>query len=406
MVLIIDPQTSGVAGNMFIGAFLDLGADSEKIKEVINTYTKEFGEVTVNITKKPKSGIMSTYADIQTTDNSPRHYTDIINKIDEITEENYPNNTIITKTVTLAKKIFKTIALAESKVHNHPLSELHFHEVGCADAVADIIGSSYAYHLLGLDKETIYSLPVATGAGTVNTQHGILPVPAPAVLEILSETPTIGGLAETEIATPTGSAILVNITDEYISSYPLVTNKKIGYGAGKKELKVLNALRLVHAKTITEKNTITVLETNLDTLTGEELGGLFEKLLNEGASDVTIIPTIMKKNRPGQILKVITKNSNVEHLIQVIMKETGTLGIRIIPTLHRGVANREIVTKNIQINNSEETVHFKIGYMNDEIIKCTPEYEDIKKLSEKTSIPVKDLMNLAKAEYIRLSGSE
>ena len=396
MVLIIDPQTSGVAGNMFIGAFIDLRADSEKIKEVINTYAKEFGEVTVNITKKPKSGIMSTYADIQTTDNSPRHYTDIINKIDEITEKKYPNNTIITKTVTLAKKIFKTIALAESKVHNHPLSELHFHEVGCADAVADIIGSSYAYHLLGLDKETIYSLPVATGAGTVNTQHGILPVPAP----------TIGGLAETELATPTGSAILVNITDEYISSYPLVTNKKIGYGAGKKELKVLNALRLVHAKTITEKNTITVLETNLDTLTGEELGSLFEKLLNEGASDVTIIPTIMKKNRPGQILKVITKNSNVEHLIQVIMKETGTLGIRIIPTLHRGVANREIVTKNIQINNSEETVHFKIGYMNDEIIKCTPEYEDIKKLSDKTSIPVKDLMNLAKAEYIRLSGSE
>nr|WP_241776202.1 nickel pincer cofactor biosynthesis protein LarC [Methanosphaera sp. WGK6] len=356
--------------------------------------------------KKSKSGVISTYANIQTTDNSPRHYTEIIKKIDEITEENYPNNTLISKTIKLSKKIFKTIAQAESKVHGKTLDELHFHEVGCADAVADIIGASYAYHLLKLDEEKIYALPVATGQGTVKTQHGILPIPAPAVLNILTDVPTIGGLENTELATPTGCAILVNITDEFVSSYPYLTKKKIGYGAGKKDLKVLNALRLVHAETTVEKDTITILETNIDTLTGEVLGNLYDKLLSEGARDVSIIPTMMKKNRPGHIVKVISRNSDAEHLVKIIMEETGTLGVRMIPTIHRGVATRENVYHEININDTLENIRFKIGYIDDKIIKCTPEYEDIKKIADKTNIPIKDLMNIVEQDYKRKLRSE
>ncbi|WP_455645076.1 nickel pincer cofactor biosynthesis protein LarC [Methanosphaera sp.] len=406
MVLIIDAQTSGLAGNMFIGAFIDLGADEEKIKQVINTYATEFGDIEIDISKKSKSGVMSTYANIQTTDNSPRHYTEIIKKIDEITEANYPNNPIISKTVELSKKIFKTIAIAESKVHGKTLDELHFHEVGCADAVADIIGASYAYHLLKLDEEKIYALPVATGQGTVKTQHGILPVPAPAVINILSDVPTIGGIENTELATPTGCAILVNITDEYVSSYPYTTKKEIGYGAGKKNLKVLNALRLVHAETTVEKDTITILETNLDTLTGEVLGNLYDKLLSEGARDVSITPTMMKKNRPGHIVKVISRNNDAEHLVKVLMEETGTLGVRMIPTTHRGVATRENVYQKININGTVENIRFKIGYIDDKVIKCTPEYDDIKEISDKTNIPIKDLMSIAEQEYKRKLRSE
>lgn len=399
MVLIIDPQTSGLAGNMFIGALIDLGADKNKVVDVINTFAQEFGEVNIDISKKSKSGIMTTYADIKTTDNSTRHYTDIIHKLDEIKEDNYSNNKLINKTVNLSKKIFKTMALAESKVHGQSLDKLHFHEVGCADAIADVIGTCYAYHLLKLDEEKVYSLPVATGSGVVKTQHGILPVPAPAVLNILKSAPTIGGIVNTEICTPTGCAILVNITDEYVQSYPYITKKEIGYGAGKKDLEVLNALRLVHGETGTKKDTITMLETNLDTVTGEVLGNLFNTLLDEGARDVTITPTIMKKNRPGHTVKVICRNSDVEHLITVLMQETGTLGIRIIPTIHRGVATRENVHKKININGVDEDIRFKIGYVNDKVIKCTPEYDDIKKISEKTSIPVKDLMNIAKQNF-------
>lgn len=399
MVVVIDPQVSGLAGNMFIGAFIDLGADKEKIKDVITNYAKEFGDIQVDINKKSKSGVMTTFADIQTHDNSARHFPDIINKLDEITKEKYSEDNTVIKSVELAKKIFKTLADAESEVHGKNLEELHFHEVGCADAVADIVGASYAYHLLNFDDEKVYSLPVATGSGCVNTQHGILPVPAPAVINILKNIPTIGGEVDTELATPTGSAILVNITDEYTSSMPLLKNKTIGYGSGKKDLKILNALRIIKADDDSKENVITVLETNIDTLSGEILGGLYDTLLNEGARDVCITPTIMKKNRPGHIVKVITRPENAEHLVNVLMEETGTLGVRMLPHVHRGVAIRENIIHNIKIKDNNEKIRFKIGEINGKIIKCSPEYDDLKILSDKTGIPVKDLKDYIEQDY-------
>lgn len=399
MVLIIDPQTSGVAGNMFIGAFIDLGADQNKIRNIINSYASEFGEIKIDITKELRSGVETTYANIQAKDNTTRHYSDIVDELDRITKEKYPHDELIKKTISLSKKIFKTIAIAESEVHGKTLETIHFHEVGLADAIADVIGASYGYYLLKLDEDKIYSLPVATGCGTVKTQHGLLPVPAPAVANILKNVPTHGGTVQTELATPTGSAILVNITDEYCQYHPTIINKKIGYGAGSKDTKTLNALRLIKAEKYMDNDSITVLETNLDTLTGEVLGNLYNKLLNEGARDVSLTPTIMKKNRPGHILKVITPNHNREHLIKVIMEETGTLGIRILPCAHRAVAKRENVPFTMKINNENETIQFKIGYIEDKIIKCSPEYEDIKRISDKTDIPLRDLMKLAEQEY-------
>ena len=400
MVLIIDAQTSGLAGNMFIGAFVDLGADKDKIIKVIEDYACEFGDISINVEKKLKNDIMCTYFDIQTSDHEHRKYNELVDKIEEITKNKYPSDKTVKDSVILAKKIFKTMAIAESKVHGMKLNELHFHEVGCADAVADVIGASYAYHLLNLDEEKVYSLPVAVGSGTVKTSHGILPVPAPAVCNILEDVPTIGGLANCELATPTGSSILVNITDEYVESMPLIYHKQIGYGAGKKDLEILNALRLINADSFSSKDSISILETNVDTLTGEVLGSLFEKMMNEGARDISITPTIMKKNRPGNIIKVIAKNNDVEHLCDVLMQETGSLGIRIIPQIHRSVARREIVAKNVIINSDEYEVHYKVGYIRDNLITCRPEYEDVKLISQKTNIPIKDLEEYLKNKYI------
>ena len=399
MSLIIDPQVAGLAGNMFIGAFVDLGADKKKIEKVILDYSRYFGKVEVHIDEKIKNGLKTTYADISTEDNTSRHYEDIIRKIDEITEEKYSDDTLIKKSIELSKKVFHTIAIAESEVHGKKLDEIHFHEVGCADAVADIIGSCYAYHLLGLDKEKVYSLPVATGNGSIKTQHGILPIPAPAVIKILEDTPTLGGMANTELATPTGSAILVNIVDEYVERAPIMKKKIVGYGSGKKDLEILNALRLIRAEEYAEVNTITVLETNVDTLSGEILGNLFEKLLKEGARDVSITPTVMKKNRPGHIIKVITRNNTAEHLVNVLIEETGTLGVRMIPYMHRGVVFRENISHKIVINGVEEEVRFKVGYLGEKIIKCNPEYDDLKILSNKHDIPLKDLKEQIEKDY-------
>lgn len=406
MVVVIDPQVSGLSGNMFIGAFIDLGADKDKISEVITDFAESFGKINVKISKKIKSGVMTTYANIQTEDNSSRHYTDIINKLNEITEEKYFNNNTVKKSIELSKKIFKTLAEAESEVHGKSLEELHFHEVGCADAIADIVGASYAYYLLKLNDEKIFSLPVATGNGSVTTQHGILPVPAPAVMNILKNVPTIGGEINTELATPTGCAILVNIVDEYITSTPLLKNKKVGYGSGKKDLKVLNALRIIKAENNVDQNMITILETNIDTLSGEVLGNLYDKLLDEGARDVCITPTMMKKNRPGHIVKVISRNNDAEHLVRVLMEETGTLGVRMLPHIHRGVAIRENIMHQVEINGNMENIRFKIGEIDGKIIKCSPEYDDLKKLSYKTGIPVKDLKSYIEQDYKMMLRSE
>lgn len=400
MVLIIDAQTSGTAGNMFIGAFVDLGANPEKIKEVITTYAKEFGEINVNIEEKLKSGIKTTYANIETSDKSARKYNEIIEKIDDITEREYSDDELVKQSIELSKKIFKTLAIAESDVHGKSIEEIHFHEVGCADAVADIIGSSYAYHMLGLDKTKVYSLPVAVGCGQIKAAHGILPVPAPAVINILKNCPTLGGDIQSELTTPTGASILVNITDEFITSQPLLYNKKIGYGAGKKDLEVLNALRLIQSDDEkTASDTIYVLETNVDTLSGEILGNLYDRMLSEGARDISITPTIMKKNRPGHIIKVISKPDDVNHLVKILMKETGSLGVRIIPNIHRGVADREIKTLNVNVDDYEFQVHYKVGYVEDEIIKCSAEYEDVKLISQKTNIPAKDVEKILEQEY-------
>lgn len=406
MVVVIDPQVSGLSGNMFIGAFIDLGADKEKVEEVINNYAKEFGEIELNISKKSKSGIMTTFADIETQDHSSRHFQEIINKLDEITEDKYSNNNTVKNSVKLAKKVFKTLAVAESEVHGKGMEELHFHEVGCADAVADIIGASYAFHLLKYNEEKIYSLPVATGNGSVKTQHGILPVPAPAVINILKDVPTLGGYANTELATPTGCAILVNITDEYTTSIPLLENKIVGYGSGKKDLEILNALRIIKADAPIKENTVTILETNIDTLSGEILGNLYDKLLDEGARDISITPTIMKKNRPGHIVKVITRNEDAEHLVRVLMEETGTLGVRMLPYAHRGVAIRENVMHKVEINGNVEEVRFKVGEIDGRIIKCSPEYDDLKELSAKTGIPVKDLKDYIEQDYKKYHRSD
>ena len=293
------------------------------------------------------------------------------------------------------------------KQYGKSIEELHFHEVGCADAVADIIGASYAYHLLKFDEEKIISLPVATGNGSINTQHGILPVPAPAVISILKDVPTVGGKENTELATPTGCAILVNIVDEFKKAYPdkiifpISAIKIIGYGAGKKDLNVLNALRVIYAENSTHENTITILETNIDTLSGEILGNIYDKLLDAGARDVSITPTFMKKNRPGHIVKVIAKNEDAEKLVRMLMEETGTLGVRMLPYIHRGVAIRENVVHKVEINGEFEEVRFKIGEIDNKIIKCSAEYDDLKKLSVKTGIPVKDLKEYVELDYKR-----
>ena len=389
MTVIIDPQSSGIAGNMIIGALVDLGADSDELKEIMEKSAKDFGKVNVSFNKVNKHGISSTFCHVEMLEKTEAlNYPDFIKKIEKLDLDSNVKETSI--------KIFRRIGEAESKVHGKTLDDLHFHEVGASDAVADVIGSVYAYYSLNLDKQKVIGLPIAVGGGRIKTAHGTIPVPAPAVVEILNGLNFNGGPVSSELATPTGCAIYAEICDEIREFIPQIKVKNVGYGAGRKDFDHPNVLRVIESSDINESDSIDVIETNIDHLTGEEIGYLFDKLLSKGASDVSITPIIMKKNRPGNLLKVISKRENRDILVNEIFNQTGSLGIRITPNLHRGIAKREFVKKEFEINNKTYEVTFKIGYVNGEIISSRPEYEDLKKIADDTGIPLIKIKEMIK----------
>ena len=387
MTIIIDPQGSGIAGNMLIGAFIDLGADSHEIKDIMEKSALEFGKVEVKFKKVCKHGIDSTFCHVEMLENkkSPS-YPEFISKIEGLNLDEKIKKTSI--------NIFKRIAEAESKVHGKSLDEIHFHEVGASDAVADVIGSVYAYYNLNYDKEKIIGLPIAVGGGRVKTSHGTLPVPVPAVVEILKDGNIVGGPADSELATPTGCAIYMELCDEIKEFIPVIRPERIGYGAGKKDFDHPNVLRIIESSEICENDEIDVIETNIDHLTGEEIGYLFDVLLDAGASDVSITPIIMKKNRQGSLLKVISRKENRESILDAIFRETGSLGIRIAPNIHRGIAKREFETETFTINGRDYEVTFKTGYVNGKVISRRPEYEDLKRIAKDSGLALKDIKEM------------
>lgn len=389
MTIIIDPQGSGIAGNMVIGALVDLGADADELKDIMEKSATPFGKIEVTFTKANKHGINSTFCEVEMLEDMPSIcYPDFISKIEDLDLDDNIRQTSI--------NVFKRIAKAEAKVHGKTLETVHFHEVGASDAVADVIGSVYAYYSLGFDKTNVIGLPISVGGGTVETAHGTIPVPAPAVVEILKDAEIVGGPVDSELATPTGSAIYMELCDDIKSFIPQMKPKKTGYGAGKKDFSHPNVLRIIESDDNADNDTVDIIETNLDHLTGEEIGYLFDKLLDAGARDVSITPTIMKKNRQGSILKVISKKENSDNLINLIFKETGSLGIRIMPSIHRGIAERKFEKKTFEINGKEYEVTFKIGYVNGEVISNRPEYEDLKKIAEDSGLALRKIKEMIK----------
>lgn len=389
MTIIIDPQSSGIAGNMIIGALVDLGADPDEIKAIMEQSASEFGKVEVTFEKTVKRGIASTFCHVEMLERKPPIcYREFIAKIEGLALDEKVKETSL--------KVFERIGIAEAKVHGKSLEDVHFHEVGASDAVADVIGSIHAYYSLGLDSEKIIGLPIAVGGGRIKAAHGFIPVPAPAVVEILKNGKMIGGPVDSELATPTGCAIYCELCDEIRDFIPLIKPKKVAYGAGAKDFDHPNVLRIIETRDVSESDEIDVIETNIDHLTGEEIGYLFDRLMDEGASDVSITPIIMKKNRQGSLLKVISSRKNREHLIDVIFNEVGTLGIRITPNLHRGIAKREFVKQTFNINGKDYEVTFKIGYVNGKTISRRPEYEDLKRIAEDSGLALRKVRELVR----------
>lgn len=428
MVFVIDPQNAGISGNMFIGALVDMGANKEDVKNIMEEVATSFGGVEVSLDKINKSGIESTFCNVSVIDeecesNHHIHFNDFINKIDSLKDEEIPNLTH--EMIKLAKSVFLRMAISEAKVHGKVIEDVHFHEVGAADAVADVFGTIFAYFDLGMSDDKVVGLPIVVGGGTVKTAHGIIPVPAPVTLDILKgldnedlsdsfkfndnievidsefndslkgEAKYLGGPVNSELATPTGVALYMELCDEYLEFAPMMSPEDISYGAGSKEFDFPNVLRIIKSKEDNEKEKISVIETNIDHMSGEELGFLFDILLIEGALDVSMTSIIMKKNRPGHLIKIISKHDLVDHLVNILFKETGTLGIRVSENTHRGIAERQFVPLDINVGGHLYTINFKVASIGDEIISHRPEYEDIRRIAVEQDIPLIEIREVA-----------
>lgn len=410
---------SGISGDMVLGALIDLGIDVDIFKSELQKLG--LNDFDISVEKKMKNSISVTDVDVLIKEkdhdhdhshgcgkehhhdhgcengrhgghhhNHHNHHDASVRNLADI-EKIIDDSSLKDSVKQLSKKIFGEIARAEAKVHNKPISDVHFHEVGAVDSIVDIVGAAICIDLLNVDR--IYSSPLHDGTGFIECQHGKLPVPVPAVMEMLTESniPYIVEDINTELITPTGIGIIKTIASGF-GAMPPMTVDRVGYGSGKRETGRFNALRCVLGTASDEgikDNEIAVLETNIDDMNPELLGYVMDVLFESGALDVFYTPVYMKKNRPGVMLTVLTEKEKEKKLVDIILKETSTLGIR-KTFATRYVMNRE--------NRYVDTEFGKIGVKEayfEGIKKFAPEFEDCRKAAQKHNVPLWKIYNAA-----------
>ncbi len=399
-IIIIDCQIAGVAGDMILGALLDLGANQEKVTSAIKSLeSAEYGysNVKVDIKHVVSKGFRATKASVTADGKTHKDGKHLI----EIVEKTAEHLNLSQKAKQFASDVIHSLVNAEASLHGGHLHDVHLHEVGLVDTAAEIIGSAVAMEDLGFFDAKIYATPVSVGGGTFKFSHGITSSPSPAALTIFQSKnfPIKGGPVESELATPTGAAILVNLVSEATRFYPEFAPVNVGYGAGDKEFAEMpNILRITMGKPFENpllSDQIAVLETNIDDVSGEIVGYAVDRLFSEGAKDVSVVPVFTKKNRPAQIIKVIADQKDAQHLSNVLIDETGTLGVRVY-YCQRHVAARDVSSVELTIGGQKETVKIKISKNSQgKIVRLKPEFEDLKLLAEKTGLPLRELSELA-----------
>lgn len=383
----IDCSTAGVSGDLLTAALIDARASARKVKQAMLSAAKPFGGATVEIKRVSVSGIGATRVEVKTKDRGGRRYVDVVRKLKRV-----KMHAPVKKA---AMEALEVLARAEAAVHGEDLDKLTFHKIGAADAIADIVGCCAAAHELGLLKCKVLASEVAVGRGVTSTGHGLAPLPAPATLEILKGLPIRGKAVDSELTTPTGAALLVALTDGFVDYFPEMRVKSVGYGAGKKELCDPNIARVFIGETgkrSLRSEDITVLETNLDDVSGKIIAYAIEKLLAAGALDAIAVPIVMKKGRPGFLVKVLAKPKDAEKLARLLMLHTSTLGVRFTPT-RRYVLEREILQVDVAVSGKKFKVRVKVAREGKKLIGLAAEYEDAKKISERTGIGLREVIN-------------
>ena len=405
MVLMIDAQIAGISGDMILSSLVSLGANKSRIIEGI--YTAESfldnSKITnIDFISVQKNGKDATQLILEIDENvHERKATDVKRCITESAKKiglsesglNFATNTI------------NTLISAESKVHGESETSVHFHEAASIDTVVDILGTAIALDDLNLFSDEIICSPVAIGGGSVTFSHGKTSNPAYAILEIFKDSEIIiqGGTITDELTTPTGASILVNLAKTCSEFYPPMKINSIGYGAGSKDFgEFSNVLKIVNGRTKINlvKDTVQILETNVDDVSGEVLGNMIEKIMSNGAKDVTITSGITKKGRPTQLISVICDPESMNSILELLVAETKTLGVR-IRNSERYVVPRSIEQEMVEIDGHEFPIHYKIvkGSSHFKI-----EFEDIKSISNSLNKPFHQIEDLIREKIMEKDG--
>ncbi|MGH9734001.1 MAG: nickel pincer cofactor biosynthesis protein LarC [Candidatus Acidiferrales bacterium] len=296
-----------------------------------------------------------------------------------------------------AKHIFQRLGEAEAKVHGIAIEQVHFHEVGAVDSIIDIVGAAIGFDLLGIGEFSCSAMDV--GGGQVNTDHGLLPVPAPATVELLRGVPTHSSGIKRELVTPTGAAIATTLASEF-GAIPAMRLRAVGYGAGSADLsEKSNVLRLLVGERIESEAgrwdaPVTVIETNVDDMSPQIYGYFAEKALAAGALDVFSTAAHMKKNRPGLLVTILSEQKNVSALIDLVFRETTTIGVRTYD-VRRKTLDRELVPVETRFG----TVRMKVSRMNGSLLTATPEFDDCQVIAAEQSVPLKEVIAAASFEF-------
>ncbi|HEX9012327.1 MAG TPA: nickel pincer cofactor biosynthesis protein LarC, partial [Anaerolineaceae bacterium] len=374
---------SGISGDMFLGALLDGGLPVEVLSAQLEKLHLP-GFQGVSVSKVRRGAIQASLLNLAIADpdqdheDETHHHRHLAEILDLLAGSGLPEEVVRT-----AAAVFQKLAEAEAKVHGTSIEEVHFHEVGAVDSILDIAGAAAGLQAMGIQQVYASSLPL--GSGSVRTQHGILPLPAPATLELLraAHAPVVPSPAEVELVTPTGAAILSALAR---FEQPAMTIQAVGIGAGRRDLEWPNVLRVVIGEVEAVPGQHVELETNLDDMNPQILGFVMSRLFEAGALDVFFTPIQMKKTRPATRLSVIARREDEPALANILLRETSTLGVRVHP-IYRYEAARE--TRRIATRYGEAVVKLKI--VDGEILQANPEYEDCVRLAEASRRPIMEI---------------
>lgn len=375
----------GISGDMNLAALIDLGVPKEYLIDELSKLNL-VSEYEINIENSMKLGITGTRVDVilkhehshEEHDHTHEHHHRSLRNIEEIIN----SSNLSDKVKKLSLDIFMKVAKAEAKVHGKDLYEVHFHEVGAIDSIVDIVGAAICLDHLKVDK--IIASPVQVGGGFVKCAHGIMPVPAPATVEILKNIPMNTGIVQFETTTPTGAAILAANVEKFTKNIDFEV-KKVAYGIGHRDLEIPNVLRvyLGEKESAEEKDEQYILETNIDDMNPELYGYVEEKLFEAGALDVFKTPIYMKKGRPGIKLSVLVNSKMEKNILDIIFEETTSLGVRKYK-VEKIMLNREFS----KVNTEYGDITVKKAYYKGKLVKYKPEYEECKAIAKEKKLSI------------------